>query len=48
MNAPEGTSTISDRNGQVVFFTDGDKVWDREFTEIATGIGGSPHPDNLP
>ncbi|HTF21522.1 MAG TPA: PKD domain-containing protein [Chryseolinea sp.] len=42
MNAPEGTSTISDRNGQVVFFTDGDKVWDREFTEVATGIGGSP------
>lgn len=40
MDAPEGTSTISDRNGQVIFFTDGDKVWDRNFTEIANGIGG--------
>jgi hypothetical protein len=39
MDAPEGTSTISDRNGQVIFFTDGNKVWDRNFTEIATGIG---------
>jgi len=42
MNAPEGTSTISDRNGQVVFFTDGDKVWNRTNVEIATGIGGEP------
>jgi gliding motility-associated-like protein len=40
MDAPEGTSTISDRNGQVIFFTDGNKVWDRNFTEVATGIGG--------
>ncbi len=42
MNAPEGTSTISDRNGQVVFYTDGDKVWNRLNVEIATGIGGEP------
>jgi gliding motility-associated-like protein len=42
MNAPEGTATISDRNGQVIFFTDGDKVWNRANTEIATGIGGQP------
>ncbi len=42
MNAPEGTATISDRNGQVIFFTDGDKVWDRSNTEIAAGIGGEP------
>lgn len=42
MNAPEGTATISDRNGQVIFFTDGDKVWDRNNTEIAAGIGGDP------
>jgi len=42
MNAPEGTSTISDRNGQVVFFTDGDKVWNRTNVEIASGIGGEP------
>lgn len=45
MNAPEGTSTISDRNGQVVFFTDGDKVWGPEsagFPELADDIGGDP------
>jgi hypothetical protein len=42
MNAPEGTATISDRNGQVVFFTDGDKVWNRANVEIASGIGGDP------
>lgn len=42
MDAPEGTATISDRNGQVIFFTDGDRVWDRNETEIASGIGGDP------
>lgn len=42
MDAPEGTSTISDRNGEVIFYTDGDKVWDRDHNEIATGIGGDP------
>lgn len=45
MNAPEGTSTISDRNGQVVFFTDGVSVWDRKFNLVSSspppGIGGS-------
>lgn len=40
MNAPEGTATISDRNGQVLFFTDGNSVWNRAFTLIGTGIGG--------
>ncbi|MEJ1239627.1 PKD domain-containing protein [Chryseolinea sp. T2] len=45
MKAPAGTSTISDRNGQVVFFTDGVSVWDRNFTMVSfpppPGIGGS-------
>lgn len=41
MDAPEGTATISDRNGQVIIFTDGDTVWDRDFNVLATGIGGS-------
>ncbi len=45
MNALEGTSIICDRNGQVIFFTDGDKVWLGDdpvtpFEEIASGIGG--------
>jgi len=42
MDAPEGTSTISDRNGKVIFYTDGDKVYNRLHAEIATGIGGDP------
>jgi gliding motility-associated-like protein len=40
MTAPEGTSTMSDRNGQMLFFTDGVTVWDRTFTPIGTNIGG--------
>jgi large repetitive protein len=40
MIAPEGTSTMSDRNGQVLFFTDGSTVWDREFNVVVTGLGG--------
>ncbi len=42
MDAPEGTSTISDRNGEVIFYTDGNKVYNRLHAEIATGIGGDP------
>jgi gliding motility-associated-like protein len=48
MQAPEGTSTISDRNGQVVFFTDGSTVWGPPtlpgptFPVIDTNIGGDP------
>ncbi|HKZ36410.1 MAG TPA: PKD domain-containing protein, partial [Chryseolinea sp.] len=40
MNAPAGTATISDRNGQVIFYTDGESVWNRANVQIATGIGG--------
>lgn len=41
MTAPEGTATISDDNGQVIFYTDGVSVWDRNNTQVATNIGGS-------
>lgn len=40
MEAPEGTATISDQNGQVIFFTDGETMWDRDENVLATGIGG--------
>jgi gliding motility-associated-like protein len=40
MNAPEGTATICDRNGNVLFFTDGESIWNRTFAIIGTGIGG--------
>jgi large repetitive protein len=40
MNTPEGTATVSDRNGNLIFYTDGDNVWDKTHTLIETGIGG--------
>ncbi len=42
MDAPEGCAIICDRNGKALFYTDGDKVYDKTDTEIATGIGGNP------
>ena len=44
VNTPEGVSVISDRNGQVIFSTDGVHVYDRNDVEIPLaippGIGG--------
>jgi len=42
MNAPEGCAIICDRNGKTIFYTDGDKVYDKTDTQIAAGIGGDP------
>lgn len=42
MDAPEGCSAMSDRNGQLLFYTDGNNVFDQTHTQIATGIGGDP------
>lgn len=42
MDAPEGTATMSDRNGQVLFYSDGRTVWNRENNMMPNGdaIGG--------
>ncbi|NVK85904.1 MAG: gliding motility-associated C-terminal domain-containing protein [Cytophagia bacterium] len=42
MNAPAGTSTISDANGDVLFYTNGTTVWNREDGVMPNGtqIGG--------
>lgn len=42
MDAPEGTSTISDANGDVLFYSDGATVWNRENGVMPNGtdIGG--------
>ncbi|WP_420387997.1 gliding motility-associated C-terminal domain-containing protein [Roseivirga sp.] len=42
MNAPAGTSTISDANGDVLFYTNGTSVWNRENGKMPNGseIGG--------
>jgi hypothetical protein len=47
LNTNEGTSVISDRNGQVIFSTDGMRIYDKEDTEITPapvppGLGGDP------
>lgn len=43
LTAPEGVATMSDRNGDVLFYTDGETVWDRENNPMLNGdnIGGS-------
>ena len=42
MNAPEGTATISDVNGEVIFYTDGQTVYHRQDDVMQNGdsIGG--------
>jgi gliding motility-associated-like protein len=42
MNAPEGCAIVCDRNGSTIFYTDGDRVYDRTHVEIDVGLGGSP------
>ncbi|HTH55322.1 MAG TPA: PKD domain-containing protein [Cyclobacteriaceae bacterium] len=42
MDAPAGCAIICDRNGQTIFYTDGDKVYDKTKTQIDVGIGGDP------
>ncbi len=42
MDAPEGCAIVCDRNGQTIFYTDGDKVYDKTDTQIDLGIGGDP------
>ncbi|MBL7866187.1 MAG: hypothetical protein JNK10_15025, partial [Cyclobacteriaceae bacterium] len=42
MDAPEGCAIICDRNGQTIFYTDGNNVYDKTHALIATGIGGDP------
>jgi hypothetical protein len=42
MDAPEGCAIVCDKNGQQIFYTDGDKVYDKKHNVIATGIGGDP------
>ncbi len=42
MDAPEGTSTISDSNGDVLFYSNGTSVWNRENNVMPNGnqVGG--------
>ncbi len=44
MDAPAGCAIVCDRNGVQIFYTDGDKVYNKNHQVIssATGIGGDP------
>ena len=42
MDAPEGCAIVCDRNGKAIFYTDGNKVYNKKDALIATGIGGDP------
>lgn len=45
LNTPEGCSVISDRNGEVIFSTDGVRVYDKNDVQITTTlVGGVPTP----
>lgn len=45
MNAPEGCATVSDINGDLLFYTDGSTVWNKEHDIMLNGtdIGGDPN-----
>lgn len=47
MNAPEGCTAISDRNGLIVFYTDGNDIFvkdrvTKDHSLLDTGLGGEP------
>lgn len=42
MTAPEGCAVIGDQNGKLIFYTDGEKVYNRDHQVIANDIGGNP------
>ncbi|HMV90044.1 MAG TPA: PKD domain-containing protein, partial [Cyclobacteriaceae bacterium] len=49
LNTPEGCSVICDRNGEVIFSTDGVRVYDKNDIEITTTlVGGVPTPIPIP
>lgn len=49
LNTPEGCSVISDRNGEVIFSTDGVRVYDKNDVEITTTlVAGVPTPILIP
>ncbi len=44
IEAEEGCTTVSDDNGDLLFYTNGDVIWDSEHNVMAngTGLGGNP------
>ncbi len=46
LNTIEGCSSISDFNGNLLFYTDGITVWNRNHTVMPNGTGLSGHPSS--
>lgn len=44
MNAFEGVATISDSNGNLLFYTNGQTIWNRQHQEMTNGTGLSAVP----
>jgi len=43
MNAGEGSASISDKNGNLLFYTNGDSVWDQTHKAMPNGFGLKGH-----
>ncbi|MDU0372662.1 gliding motility-associated C-terminal domain-containing protein [Hymenobacter endophyticus] len=42
MTAPFGSGVMSDGNGRLLFYTNGDTIWNRDHSIMGTGLGGTP------
>ncbi len=39
MNTPEGCATISDKDGELLFYTNGETIWNKRHEPMANGLG---------
>src|SRR5690554_1205427 len=46
LNTDEGCATISNSNGDLLFYTDGTKVWNKNHTVMPNGTGLNGHPSS--
>lgn len=43
----EGTSSIADFDGNLLFYTDGDTIWNKNHVNMPNGIGLNAHPSSM-
>src|SRR5688572_18740112 len=46
LSTSEGSASISDRNGNLLFYTDGIRVWNRNHTQMPNGFGLAGNPSS--
>ena len=46
INTSEGVATISDKNGNLLFYTDGIRVWNRQHHTMPNGVNLQGHPSS--